>query len=350
MSAKISVIIPSINPGKCLRKCINSVQKQTLRDIEIIIADSSSDEETARILEDALEDNRIQILKINSKSYGALVNAGLEAASAPYVSIIRPGDWAEPDFFKELYAKAAAQSSDILLTDFYMTPAPGESESLYRLPAKFANGKTFDPVRTYDTSLEQSDIFSIDCASGSALISKQILKKYNIWFSENDNSLFHDISFSFKVWACAQKAVLLNTSYLHCGYKGGSVKNGEGTLKQAASALDEYEEIKGFVDEIFREDEKKRSVLLCIMMRLKFDSCLACCDILPSPQYKEFIYDAALEFQKDADEGHVEAKYFPSFDWNYFKTWVYDPEAIIDAQKKSRKPTFVQRLKKAFGK
>jgi len=114
------------------------------------------------------------------------------------------------------------------------------------------------------------------------------------------------------------------------------------------SGFEEYDEIRYFIREKFEGDRKRMSVLFGIMMRLQYDSCLSCCRILPPSEARSFARKAAAEFESDVERGHAAQKYFPSFDWNLFSTWVYDPEKFMDIFERGRKPSLLSRFRKVF--
>ena len=81
----VSVIMPSYNVGDYIRECIESVIRQTLKEIEIICVDSRSTDGTLDVLKEyAAKDNRITLLHSDVKSYGHQVNMGLAAAKGEY--------------------------------------------------------------------------------------------------------------------------------------------------------------------------------------------------------------------------------------------------------------------------
>ena len=71
MSAKISVIMPSLNMGRYIKQCLDSVTGQSLKELEILCVDAGSDDGTLEILEEAArKDERIRIIHSDIRSYG----------------------------------------------------------------------------------------------------------------------------------------------------------------------------------------------------------------------------------------------------------------------------------------
>lgn len=116
---KVSVILPIYNVAKYLRKCLDSVINQTLKDIEIIcINDCSADNCENIILEYAKKDGRIKIIN-NEKNYGIGFsrNIGINESSGEYISFIDADDYIEKDYIEILYNTAIKNKADIVFTN-----------------------------------------------------------------------------------------------------------------------------------------------------------------------------------------------------------------------------------------
>ncbi len=112
----VSVIIPVWNPGPQISRCIESLRKQALEDIEMIFVDDRGQDDAAdKVREAAAEDPRIRIIE-NEKNMGAGIsrNIGIEAAKGEYLSFVDPDDYIEPDFLEKLYAEADRGAFDIV--------------------------------------------------------------------------------------------------------------------------------------------------------------------------------------------------------------------------------------------
>ena len=89
MSAKVSVIMPSLNVEAYIRQCLDSVTRQSLEELEIVCIDAGSTDGTKEILSDyAKKDTRIVLLHSDQKSYGRQVNMGFDYASGEYVAVL----------------------------------------------------------------------------------------------------------------------------------------------------------------------------------------------------------------------------------------------------------------------
>lgn len=111
---KISVIVPVYNVESYLRKCLDSIVNQTLRELEIICVNDGSTDRSLEILQEyATKDTRIKIVdKANGGSSSAR-NAGLDIATGMYISFVDSDDWIE----KETYELALKniENADIVI-------------------------------------------------------------------------------------------------------------------------------------------------------------------------------------------------------------------------------------------
>lgn len=100
----VSVIIPVHNTAQYLKRCVESVRCQTLRDIEIILVDNLSVDESPQICDDyTMVDERIKVLHLSVAGLSVARNAGIEIASAPYVGFIDSDDYIDSTMYEDMY-------------------------------------------------------------------------------------------------------------------------------------------------------------------------------------------------------------------------------------------------------
>ena len=90
---KVSVIIPVYNTGKYLESSVSSIQEQTLQDIEIIIIDDGSTDDSPAILKKLSEsDARIRLFVQSNQGQSAARNLGLDNAQGDYIYFMDSDD------------------------------------------------------------------------------------------------------------------------------------------------------------------------------------------------------------------------------------------------------------------
>ena len=205
---KISIIVPVYNTAKYLDKCIQTLIKQTLEDIEIIFIDDGSEDGSAEILKNyAKNDKRISILNQNHKRQGAARNYGLSIAQGEYIGFVDADDWVELDMFEKLYYQAKETDSDIVMCSMN-TFEDGTNKIIVNTynTLDIFNQKFFENSFTPQDTL--NFIFNISVSPCNKIYRKSLIVKNNIKFPEN--IYFEDNAFFFKSWLNAKKISLLN--------------------------------------------------------------------------------------------------------------------------------------------
>lgn len=113
--AEISVIVPVYNAERFLDKCLNSIVNQTFKDIEIIIVNDGSVDNSGAIIDKYAKDySNIKAFKIENRGPGGARNYGLEHATGKYIGFIDADDWISLNMYEELYKKAIETKADIV--------------------------------------------------------------------------------------------------------------------------------------------------------------------------------------------------------------------------------------------
>lgn len=99
----ISVIVPIYNVVEWLPRCINSIRKQTYRNIEIILVDDGSTDNSGAMAEKfALEDKRIRVFHKENGGSSSARNLGISHAKGEYIGFIDSDDFIEPEMYERL--------------------------------------------------------------------------------------------------------------------------------------------------------------------------------------------------------------------------------------------------------
>lgn len=115
---KVSVIIPVYNTDAYVEEAVRSIMNQTLRDIEIILIDDGSTDNSLSVIEKlAREDSRIQYISQTNQGQSVARNTGLEKASGEYIYFMDSDDILEKEALKLCYLRCAAHSLDFVFFD-----------------------------------------------------------------------------------------------------------------------------------------------------------------------------------------------------------------------------------------
>lgn len=125
MRALISIIIPVYNVAPYLRRCLDSILAQTLKDFEVIAVNDGSDDDSLAILKEyQAKDERIKVFCQENKGLSAARNTGLREANGRYISFIDSDDFVAPEFLECLYEGLIRNKADIAGCDFLKIKNP----------------------------------------------------------------------------------------------------------------------------------------------------------------------------------------------------------------------------------
>ena len=111
---KVSVVVPIFNVERYLRKCIDSILSQSLKDIEVILVDDGSPDHCGEIIDEyAQKDNRVKAVHQKNAGLGPARNTGIANAKGEYIGFVDSDDWVDSVMFERLYTVAAQYEADI---------------------------------------------------------------------------------------------------------------------------------------------------------------------------------------------------------------------------------------------
>lgn len=104
MRALVSIIVPIYKVEPYLKRCVESLRKQSYENIEIILVDDGSPDSCPVICDEyAKQDSRIRVIHQENGGLSAARNAGIEAARGEYLSFVDSDDYVAEDFIESLY-------------------------------------------------------------------------------------------------------------------------------------------------------------------------------------------------------------------------------------------------------
>ena len=110
----LSVIVTAYNIGGYIERGVKSVCAQTYRNLEIIVVDDGSTDDTGALCEKlALEDSRIRVLHKENGGPSEARNAGIAIAAGSYIGFVDGDDWTDPDMYERMLGAMREQAADI---------------------------------------------------------------------------------------------------------------------------------------------------------------------------------------------------------------------------------------------
>lgn len=118
----ISVIIPIYNVERYLFRCVDSVISQTYTNLEIILVDDGSTDNSCSICDKYTTiDNRVKVIHKENGGLSDARNAGLKIAKGKYVTFIDSDDWIHPNYIEILFKDIIEKHSDIAIIENVVT-------------------------------------------------------------------------------------------------------------------------------------------------------------------------------------------------------------------------------------
>lgn len=224
----VSVIIPVFNVKEFLPRCLDSVVRQTLRNIEIIVVDDGSTDGSENLCDDyAKQESRIKVFHQENSGVSVARNKGIDTANGEYLAFVDGDDEIEHDFCEKLYKKAASEQADI---------CKGE--------AKRININQSVNITTVNDDIRKnnSKLFFI-FFWWSAIYKKAFLDKYNIRFKEG-HIFSQDVLFQNQaVVNCGRLSLVDDTYYVYHRRAGSADTPGGLTSQKMDCAIYTYTHI-----------------------------------------------------------------------------------------------------------
>ena len=126
-SIKVSIIVPVYNAEKYLKECLDSLVRQTLSDIEIIIIDDGSKDHSGSICEEyAAKDCRFHVIHKENEGLGYARNTGITAAKGEYIGFVDADDYVDQRMFEKLYRFASEHRADYVRCEHNLVDTGGK--------------------------------------------------------------------------------------------------------------------------------------------------------------------------------------------------------------------------------
>lgn len=125
---KMSIIVPVYNTQKYLRKCLDSLIAQTINDLEIIIVNDGSTDNSQKIIDEYVNKypGKVKSFYKENGGLGSARNYGLIFAKGEYIGFIDSDDYVKPDMFEKMYDQAKKENAQLVICEFYFVNEGGK--------------------------------------------------------------------------------------------------------------------------------------------------------------------------------------------------------------------------------
>ena len=177
----ISIIVPVYNAQKYITKCLESIVTQNFKDIEIIIVNDGSTDNSLKIINFfAKRDSRIKVINKQNDGRAIARNIGLKNSSGEFIMFVDADDELEQGAIKKLYDAIVKDNSDIVI---------GNVSIIYEAHNELKNGDAWFFALRYKGTLNINDdlIWDLHNSTWGRIFKRSIIEKYKLQFPEKLN-------------------------------------------------------------------------------------------------------------------------------------------------------------------
>lgn len=205
---KVSVIVPIYNVEKYLEKCINSLLSQTLEDIQIILVNDGSKDNSGNIAKEYEQNNKDRVIYVEKENGGLsdARNYGLKYANGDFIAFLDSDDYIEKNAYEEMYNKAIEENADYVECDF-----------IWEFPNKIRVDKQYP----YKNKKEMLSFVRV--VAWNKLIKRQLIIDNNLEFPKGLR--YEDVEFTYKLIPFINKFAYVDKPFIHYVQREGSIAN-----------------------------------------------------------------------------------------------------------------------------
>ena len=218
---KVSIIVPVYNiPEKALRDCVESCIHQTLKEIEIILVDDGSTNNSGAICDEYAEkDKRIRVVHKVNGGLSAARNTGYRIATGEWIMFLDSDDWIEDKTCEDNYAFGTKADVDIVI--FGTVQEFGHYKNLFKY--HFENNSIYVGEECKKLQCEILNFTGNIATAWAKLIRKNVLDRFHIEHNEILRQGSEGVEFNIRLFEHIQSAYFTNNVYYHYIYNPNSI-------------------------------------------------------------------------------------------------------------------------------
>lgn len=226
---KVSVIVPVYNVKKYLAQCVDSILTQTLEDIEILLVNDASTDNSLEIARSYEKDSRVKVFDKPHGGLGHTRNYGVARATGEYLIFIDSDDWIDPEMLQNLYASAQQCSTDMIVFNFVRENLIDKEQRVCRLPVNFPEfDKEFQELilaeligpDAADNAWRQTEM--LGCA-WRRMYRREWFVKNQLSFYNEQEVMLEDLPVIIKAHCLAERVLAVGGAYYHYRYNPRSL-------------------------------------------------------------------------------------------------------------------------------
>lgn len=243
MQGKISIIVPVYKVEKELDRCVQSLLKQTYKNLEIILVDDGSPDRCPILCDQyAMEDERIRVIHKKNGGLSDARNAGLNLATGEYVLYVDSDDYIELDSCERLISATSDGQVDIVVGNAIMEKPDGNEKMIHSAtPAGFIySAKDF-----VEKAVCESQWYA---PAWLNMYRREYLLTNNLYFKKE--IYFEDIQMLPRVFLSAQKIACIDGIFYHYIIRENSIMTSKKDEKKKHDSIQNLSEWKEQFDRV----------------------------------------------------------------------------------------------------
>lgn len=246
---KLSIIVPVYGVEKYIDKCLDSLVKQSLKEIEIIVVNDGTKDNSQKIIDKYVKKypDKIKSYIKENGGQGSARNYGLEKANGEYIGYVDSDDFVEKDMYKKLYNKAKENNYDIVVCGNYNVSEDYQNKNI----------DTF--INNYNTDLE--NIFFGKMAVWNKIYKRDILIKNKLEFKEK--VWYEDLAFTLKAIMNSNTFAFIDEPLYDYLIREGSTMNNS-NVQRNLEILDAFNDILSYIQHNKKEEYFSKIEFLAI--------------------------------------------------------------------------------------
>lgn len=223
MNVKVSVIVPVYNVEKYLDRCMNSLLKQTLKEIEIILVDDGSTDISSEMCDlYALNYDNVKVIHKKNEGLGRARNSGLDLATGEYVAFVDSDDYLAEMALEKLYDMGKKNNADTILGRYKRRWENGQIDEGQHPLENVIYSNSEDIMQNVLLNMLGSpkdyyDDIYIMMSVWMGLYSRSIIQDNDIKFCSEREYISEDLIFDLDYYPCASKVCITDYDfYYYC--------------------------------------------------------------------------------------------------------------------------------------
>ena len=236
----ITIVIPVYNLGKYIRNCLDSVCAQTYKNLEILLIDDGSTDNTLVICREyAKRDERIRMICREHEGLSAVRNIGSREAKGEYIAHIDGDDILERTYISYLYQLLTEYDADISMCS-YIPLWEGREKSQKKAAGKDVKIKVMNREQALEALLYQKHFIT---ATWAKLFKKKLFSKVEF----PHGKLAEDMGSTYKLIHCSEKVVYSSKIQYYYLQRSGSIVHAL-SFQKGKDYLEQSEEMVKFIE------------------------------------------------------------------------------------------------------